>query len=205
MAKSRSSRARGQAGTGLQSQASARSELENPSTSIAGTTAGHNSAKRAEIIRECKAEIDDATTEAAQLREKVNKQNKRVSNAYRRLKSELDMKRKDAEFHFRLVDLPDSERNEAVDHMREIFAATGKGEQLDWINASDKADERTAAQKEARAAGREAGRVAKLNLTDNPHPLNSAAFHEWNAGYGEGQKDNMEFGQADQQPAEVDA
>lgn len=193
MAKSKSSRSRGghKNGAGFQTVAGAeREQAEGAPASIASTTAGHNMADRARIIQECKAIIDEARGEAAALQEKVKAKNKLASNQFRRLKTELGMKRDDAEFALRLVDLKEDERNEAMDAMREIFSACGKGEQLDWIKANDTVEGKTVLVKEATAAGREAGRLAKLNITDNPHPLDSAAFHGWNSGYLEGNAEN---------------
>lgn len=46
----------------------------------------------------------------------------------------------------------------------------------------------TSLQKEARATGRGAGKTGK-NRTDNPWPLNSAAFNQWDRGWCEGQKE----------------
>lgn len=67
------------------------------------------------------------------------------------------------------------------------------------------AADRTQLQKEAHTAGREAGRAGK-NRTDNPWPLKSAAFTEWDSGWCEGQAETAaELGGVAKSGARADA
>lgn len=120
----------------LQQPAAAEREVENPKPPrIAGTTAGSNADARADVIRTAFQKLDVLDGDIEKLKADLKVKTKARSDVFRDLKSDVGMKREDAEFARRLAKLDTGERDEALDTIREIHAALGIGEQADFIDA----------------------------------------------------------------------
>lgn len=156
-----------------------RAARQEPASTVAQSTAGHNAKVRKDLIRKAREKIRALNEKADPLREQVKNVNKQIGDVYRDLKTDLGMKRKDAEFAFRLLDLEEEDdRDATLDTIREIFESAGEGESVDWIKASEKADAKAAEIKkmtpeQAKEAGVAAGKAGKDRLKSNPHEKNS--------------------------------
>lgn len=102
-------------------------------------TAEHNVSNRRTVLQQCCAEIRTLGAQANALAEQKKGINKQIGDVFRRIKSELGIKRKSVEAIMGLVDLKDEERNETLDELREVYEALRPGEQLDWISVAENA------------------------------------------------------------------
>ena len=151
----------------------------------ANTTAGHNSAARAETIRDvCRelAALDTQSTEINAARSKL---------LQTRVKGDLGMSIANFKAAYRLHGLEDDARDEYIDAIRETFAALGVGEQSDWLaQGFPKTAPGPAAPDDPAGAtvafGRQAGLVGRP-ATDNPHKPGSKQAIAWSHGWAEGQ------------------
>lgn len=101
---------------------------------IAGTTAGHNSKVRGDIIRsvyKAVEEIDGKIDELRQERSQLLKD---------RVKQDLGMKLGDFAAAYRMYHMDAEKRDTLIDTMHENFEAMGLHEQLDWVKVQERMD-----------------------------------------------------------------
>jgi len=102
---------------------------------------------RAEVIRQAINEIGKLEAR----RKAISEQIREIKQV--RVKGELDMKISDFNIAYRLQGLEGNDRDKMLDTCRECFDALGLGEQLDWVQVS----ERARASTDAAGAGGEGG------------------------------------------------
>lgn len=167
-------------GAGLDTHRQA--EARDDSAVTADTTAGHNSGERAKIMQECAEEMREIKAARSELNERASEVRERLENAGIHVKA--------FEAMLRITDMDDQAAQDSyLDGLREAAAALQPGENGELFPARAPAAAsqiRTPTQKEARTAGREAGKAGK-NQDTCPHPEGAAAFLEWQAGWIEGQ------------------
>jgi hypothetical protein len=95
----------------------------------AGTTEGHNSEARAEIIRAACRDITALVSE----RNSISSEIREIKQS--RIKGDLNMKLSDFNTALRLYQLEGDDRDELFHTLRECFQALGVGEQLDFLGA----------------------------------------------------------------------
>lgn len=95
---------------------------------MAETTAGHNSAARAGVIRDIKTKLADVDSRIRELQE----ERKRIKG---RIKSDLGWKVADWNVMARFADLEDEPRDVLFDTLREGFRALGIGMQSTFLDA----------------------------------------------------------------------
>jgi len=105
---------------------------------VSESTIGHNIKARAEIIQEVCRKVSELEAKRKQIGADISElKNKRI-------KGDLSMKIGDFNIAYRLYNLEGDARDELLDTVRETFNALGVGEQLDWLQASERADSRAA-------------------------------------------------------------
>lgn len=90
---------------------------------------GHNSAERAETIRDACQEIDEFERQIDGLKAEI----KAIIET--RIVAGLGIKKRDFALARKLHKLDHDERDGLFDSLRECFAALGIGEQLNWLDA----------------------------------------------------------------------
>ena len=90
----------------------------------------HNSAARAEIIREVCQTVEEFDRQIAGIKAEC----KAVIET--RIVADLGMKKGHFAAAYKLFQMDQGERDELQDTIRECFSALGLGEQLDWISAA---------------------------------------------------------------------
>jgi len=98
-----------------------------------GPGKGHNSAPRKKIIRDACSEI---TSLAAQ-RRAIGEQIRTIKTV--KIKGALGLKIGDFNVALRLYQLEGADRDQLLDTVRETFEALGVGEQLNWLDAAERA------------------------------------------------------------------
>jgi uncharacterized protein (UPF0335 family) len=142
-------------------------------------SAGHNSAARDRVQRECDAEMRDIETARAGLNEQAGEIRQRLRDAGVDVKVWMNVRKiKNIE--------DDTEREAYIDNFKESWKALKVGEMPDWVGNRETPEGRSAMQKEARTIGREAGRAGH-DRASNPHAARTKAHKEWDAGWCEGQ------------------
>lgn len=101
---------------------------------IAGTTAGHNSKVRADIIREVCKELEALEAKRDSISEEIR------SVKRTKIKNDLGMKIGDFDAARRLHLLEGDDRDIFLDTLHETFTALGAGEQLDFIEVQKRLD-----------------------------------------------------------------
>jgi hypothetical protein len=168
---------------GLDTVSSAEREQANPTKSI-DTTAGHNSGERAKIMQECAEQMRGIKAERKELNDRAGEIRKRLEDAGINVKAWEAM--------LRIADMDDqAARDSYVDGLQEAYSALAPGQTLDFVSVLDQTRTRTPTDKEARTAGREAGRAGK-KFDDNPHPEGTNNHKEWAGGWTEGQTEIIE-------------
>lgn len=105
---------------------------------ISGTTAGHNSKVRADIIRSVCREVEDLEAK----RDEINTEIRDIM--HKRIKGDLGMKIGDFNAMRRVYSMEDERRDNYLDTLREGFEALGAGEQLDFLKVQERIDSRPA-------------------------------------------------------------
>lgn len=91
----------------------------------------HNSAARAEIIRETCETVEELDRQI----EGIKAERKAVVET--RIVAGLGMKTKNFNAAYKLFQMDQGERDELQDTIRECFAALGVGQQINWLDAAE--------------------------------------------------------------------
>lgn len=93
-----------------------------------------NVGNRKAILQKAASEIRALQSEAEGHRAKIKGLNKSVGDVFRKIKSDLGIKRKSFEAIMELIDLPEEDFGQTVDEYREVYEALKPGEQMDWLS-----------------------------------------------------------------------
>lgn len=156
-----------------------------------------NSKMRRAIIREVCEEVVKLEAERAEITASI------ATLVNTKIKGQLGFKKGDFNAALRIYKLDREDRAEFLDTLEETFSALGIGKTLDWIEAAQKADTKAVEQerdaetllvKEARTAGREAGKAGKSGVIPEEYPSLSNAGKAWLSGWKEGVAENAPDG-----------
>jgi len=98
---------------------------------------GHNSNARKNTIQEACRDITALEAERKAVSDKITALKQKT------IKADLGMKVSDFNIALRLYKLEGEDRDELLRTVRETFEALGVGEQLDWLEADERATNRT--------------------------------------------------------------
>jgi ribosome modulation factor len=122
--------------SGAQRPAETSSELPPDATQL-----GHNSQARHDVIVEAINKIRHHEAQIEAIRAGTKKHHQEIGNAYRTLKTQLGMSRKDVERARWLAELEDDEaRVSSLSHFKEVYEALRPGETVDWLDAAERAE-----------------------------------------------------------------
>jgi uncharacterized protein (UPF0335 family) len=115
-------------------------EQLNTETAAGGMPRGNNTvADRAATIRDTCQRVEKLDEEIKAL------QADRRGLIKDKIKGDLGMKIADFNIAYRMYQLEQEDRDTMVDTMRECFSALGLGDQLNWLDAAEKAEPQPAA------------------------------------------------------------